>query len=198
VALATGGIAWAAGGSGSVDYSGASGTFNGLRPTAVGLPQIGANGTIGASDLPNAVRQYHDSGQYDKDIATVAGAAKTYLDRRIASFGEGQRTCTVSFKRTRKRLHGKPLYRRVKHCVAASPTRLKPAIVLDIDETSLSNYSGLVSSGFSGNGTVLPAVSGTGSAIQPTLNLYKDARNRKVAVFFITGRPNPFYFIADQ
>ena len=66
----------------------------------------------------------------------------------------------------------------------------KPAIALDIDETSLSNYSGLVASNFSGTGTVAPAASGTGTAIAPTLALYRAARQRGVAVFFITGRPD--------
>ncbi len=66
----------------------------------------------------------------------------------------------------------------------------KPAIVLDIDETSLSNYSGILASGFTAAGTVAQAASGTGAAIAPTLALYHDAVAHHVAVFFVTGRPS--------
>lgn len=73
-----------------------------------------------------------------------------------------------------------------------TPQRIhgQPAIVLDIDETSLSNYSGLNSSGFTSAGNVGPAVAGTGTAIGPVLSLYREARSRGVAVFFVTGRPS--------
>jgi HAD superfamily, subfamily IIIB (Acid phosphatase) len=64
-----------------------------------------------------------------------------------------------------------------------------PAVVLDIDETSLSNYAGLVATGFTQVGNVINPVSATGKAIQSTLAVYRHARARKVAVFFITGRP---------
>ena len=66
----------------------------------------------------------------------------------------------------------------------------KPAIVLDIDETSLSNYTGILASGFTAAGTVAQAASGTGTAIAPTLALYHDAIAHHVAVFFVTGRPS--------
>jgi acid phosphatase len=66
----------------------------------------------------------------------------------------------------------------------------KPAIVLDIDETSLSNYDGLNATNFSSVGTAGPAALGTGRAIAPTLELYRDARSKGVAVFFVTGRPD--------
>ena len=39
----------------------------------------------------------------------------------------------------------------------------RPAIVLDVDETSLSNYAGLASSGFAATGTTIDVVSGTGT-----------------------------------
>ena len=68
-------------------------------------------------------------------------------------------------------------------------TKRTPAVVLDIDETSLSNYAGLVATGFTQVGNVINPVSASGRAIQSTLAFYKHARARKVAVFFITGRP---------
>ncbi len=66
----------------------------------------------------------------------------------------------------------------------------KPAIVLDIDETSLSNYGDMVTSDF--GGTLQQFLEnedkGTDPVIQPTLTLYQYAKSHDVAVFFITGR----------
>ena len=66
----------------------------------------------------------------------------------------------------------------------------KPAIVLDIDETALSNYQNMVKLDF---GSTLKEIiayqdKGIDPAIQPTLALYQYARSHHVAVFFITGR----------
>jgi hypothetical protein len=173
---------------GAVEYQAAGGVYTGVKPTAVGLPQLGATGTIGASDMPSQVQKYHDSGAYEKDLNAVATSARNYLASRV---GERKpvRKCTVSYKKVKK---SGGLYKRVRKCqnvVPPGPSG-KPAIVLDIDETSLSNYAGLLASGFSATGTVAPAVAGTGTAIGPVLDLYRDARNRDVAVFFITGRPS--------
>ena len=67
--------------------------------------------------------------------------------------------------------------------------KVKPAIVLDIDETSLSNYEGLNAANFSAAGTVTGAVAGNDPVIAPTLALYEYARRKGVEAFFITGRP---------
>jgi hypothetical protein len=65
VALVAGsaGFAVAQNPGGTSDY--ANGTETGVRPTGVGLPLIGESGTVGASEFPNTLRAYHDSGQYD-------------------------------------------------------------------------------------------------------------------------------------
>jgi len=77
----------------------------------------------------------------------------------------------------------------------------RPAIVLDIDETSLSNWSAYKVNGWARivNGACnlergpcgLRAwqESARAPALKPTLNLVKRARTLGVAVFFITGRP---------
>ena len=80
-------------------------------------------------------------------------------------------------------------------------TATKPAIVLDIDETSLSNWPAYRVNGW---GRVLNGpcdlqqgpcglrafqASGQSKAIAPTLSLARRARDLGVAVFFITGRP---------
>lgn len=66
----------------------------------------------------------------------------------------------------------------------------KPAIVLDIDETSLSNYRDLVILDFGGTADDVQRYEdqGTDVAIAPTLKLYRFAKEHHVAVFFITGR----------
>ncbi|HWI72108.1 MAG TPA: HAD family acid phosphatase [Baekduia sp.] len=225
------GVAVAAdGGSPAVDYPSAGGaTLTSVRPTGVGLPQVGATGTVGAGELPGALRSYHDGGAYAKDLASVGTAAQAYLDARLddqgdaaasapPSSGSGTPTagggtagatgtattppsatkgCTTKYMRIKRPKGKAALYRRVRTCPTAKAkikakraAVVKPAIVLDIDETSLSNYDGLAATNFSSIGTAIPAATGTGTAIAPTLALYKDARAHGVAVFFITGRPS--------
>lgn len=79
------------------------------------------------------------------------------------------------------------LRRRVAH---AGPNQ-KLAMVLDIDETSLSNYQQLLQSGFAFNKNAFDAWVDTAQApaIPGTLRLYNEAQRLGVSVFFITGRP---------
>jgi hypothetical protein len=76
-----------------------------------------------------------------------------------------------------------------------------PAIVLDIDETSLSNWAVIAANDFGyitgGTCDSLPRgpcndnawiLSAAAPAIGPTLELYKGARAKGIPVFFITGR----------
>jgi hypothetical protein len=198
VALVAGsaGFAVAQNPGGTSDY--ANGTETGVRLTGVGLPLVAESGTVGASEFPGTLRAYHDSGQYDKDLAAVGGAAKAYLDQRIAQNGQPTRTCKISYKRTRKRQNHHLVYRRFKRCASTKAPTRKLAVVFDIDETSLSNYSFLEASGFSSAGLVPAAVSGASPAIQPTLALYRDAKSHGVGVFFITGRPSQVQSITEQ
>lgn len=66
----------------------------------------------------------------------------------------------------------------------------KPAIVLDIDETSLSNYPNMVAMNFGGTPQEMRQAEDAGEdvAIGPILDVYRLAKNNHVAVFFITGR----------
>ncbi len=70
----------------------------------------------------------------------------------------------------------------------------KPALVLDIDETALSNYSWMVSVDFLRNSPLLgnlfaaQAEKEATPALAPTLALYRAARRADVTVFFISGR----------
>lgn len=66
----------------------------------------------------------------------------------------------------------------------------KLALVLDIDETTLSNYEELLKADFAYDSKVFGAWvdSAQAPAIPGTLRLYKEAQRLGVSVFFITGR----------
>lgn len=66
----------------------------------------------------------------------------------------------------------------------------KPALVLDIDETSLSNYPDMLKYDFGGTETIITAEENQGDdpAIVSTLKLYRLAKEKHIAVFFVTGR----------
>ncbi len=190
VVLATAAFAFAAAGDPTpVTYNGAGGGFVGLRPTGVGLPQIGAGGTIGAGELASVLRNYHDSGRYDRDLAAVVASARADLDKRLdQAANPAKKVCRRRYLPVARRPR---LYRRRRVCSLQPQPAItgKPAIVLDIDETSLSNYSSLATANFTSAGLLLPAALGTGAVIAPTLSLFKHAKDEQVAVFFVTGRP---------
>jgi predicted secreted acid phosphatase len=116
-------------------------------------------------DAGIAARAYHDSGAYQRDLATVANQATRWITERAA-------------------------------------TARQPALVLDIDETALSNWEIIDLDDF-GRPIKGPCNPGSGApcgwaawdqlgrdpAIQPTLQVFRTARTAGVAVFFITGRP---------
>ena len=69
--------------------------------------------------------------------------------------------------------------------------REKLALILDIDETTLSNYQEVVGADFAYNAAVFNAWIEKAQApvIPGTLRLYKEAQRLGVSVIFITGRP---------
>jgi predicted secreted acid phosphatase len=85
-----------------------------------------------------------------------------------------------------------------------APLVKRPALVLDIDDTALSNWDAIVANDFGRVfdgpcrappkgpcGWVAWDLLGRSPAIVQTLALYKQARSLGVAVFFITGRDQP-------
>lgn len=70
----------------------------------------------------------------------------------------------------------------------------KLAIVLDIDETTLSNYGKLADRDFANDIERIHQVfnEANSPAIQPMLKLYNDAQKHQIAIFFVTGRTNVF------
>ena len=126
-----------------------------------------APGPAGPPSLADAKRQvseYVESGRYDADVAAIVEQARGYLESRAARGG-------------------------------------KLAMVLDIDETSLSNLPNLRANdyGFIVRGPCeLPngpcgliawITQAEAEPIKPVLALARLARERGVAVFFLTGRP---------
>jgi predicted secreted acid phosphatase len=89
------------------------------------------------------------------------------------------------------------------HWLAArAPAVARPALVLDVDETALSNWEVIVLDDFGRPvpGPCMPESRapcgwaawdqlGRDPAIAPTLQVFRDARALGVTVFFITGRP---------
>lgn len=73
-------------------------------------------------------------------------------------------------------------------------TSKKLALVLDIDETSLSNYPDLINMRFGGTQEQINDAKGkaTDPVIESTLKLYRYAKANHVAVFFITARTEPY------
>lgn len=67
----------------------------------------------------------------------------------------------------------------------------KLAVVLDIDETTLSNYQQMQRVGFAYDKKAFDAWidAAAAPAIPGTLRLYKEAERLKVSAFFLTGRP---------
>jgi predicted secreted acid phosphatase len=147
-----------------------------IRATGVGVPEIGEQGTVAISDLASALRTYHDGGQYASDLSSVDSQAQSFMLRQAKAVRQkSKRKCNAKRKKNKK-------------AKCAAP---KLAITLDIDETSLSNYTQLEANNFSNAPTALTlaAVSGTSPAIAPTLSLYHAARAAGISVFAITGRP---------
>jgi predicted secreted acid phosphatase len=104
------------------------------------------------------IRQFYDSGDWNRAVVKQVKKAKAYLKART----EGKR----------------------------APK--KPALVLDIDETSLDNYPCLVEKGgipYDGGIYAGCVVAYDAPAVKPVRSLFKRAQALKVAVFFVTGRP---------
>jgi predicted secreted acid phosphatase len=65
----------------------------------------------------------------------------------------------------------------------------KPTVVLDIDETTLSNWACLDAVDFDLSGLATCVLQGTSKAIPAAKAFIKHARSEKVAIAFITGAP---------
>ncbi len=115
-------------------------------------------------DVKESLKVYHDSGEYDKEIAQVALRADQYIHHQVEI--------------NTHRHHP-----------------LKLAIVLDIDETSLSSYDFMLKNQFCYKPVAhhRELLRANAPAIKPVLTLYQHALVQHVSVFFITARPSDTY-----
>jgi predicted secreted acid phosphatase len=138
-----------------------------VRPTGVGLPVVGAHGTLGIGEFTQSVRNYANSGQYSSDLADIGAHAQRFVTKQANTI---RRKCP-------KKKKCKPVP--------------KLAIVMDIDETALLHYDDLQSNDFTdaSDALVTATLSADSPANGPMGALYDLARSKGISVFFITGRP---------
>jgi len=143
-----------------------------------GLPYLGAATSYNAGDWEPALKTFHDSGVYDTEIAQIDAVASKWL----AQATHQRHAMRARRAKARAAHHGG-------HDPQGAWWNKKLALVLDIDETSLSNYSAIVADNFTfGTNSRNEAINKVGVAIKPTLDLFNQAKAAGVDVFFITGR----------
>jgi hypothetical protein len=150
-----------------------------------GLPYLGSSTSYNAGDWENALRAYASGSHavpgeadsvYIQQVAQIDAIADNVIKRATP---RGWQARLTRARAAAKRHHGHGYGNGLR----------KPAIVLDIDETSLSNLTAIEADNFTfGPQSQAEATNEIGTAIQPTLDLYNDAKSRGIAIFFITGR----------
>jgi len=143
-----------------------------------GLPYLGSPTSYNAGDWEPALRNFHDSGVYDTELAQIDKLAEKAVLRSVHK---------GDFRSHKGRFHKSHGRARAAHDHGHGK---KLALVLDIDETSLSNYDAIQKDNFTfGTNSQAEATAETGVKIPSTLELFNLAKQNGVAVFFITGRP---------
>jgi hypothetical protein len=144
-----------------------------------GLPYLHADAPYNAGDWEPALAGYVTNGTYDTELQAIDGIAQRWV---VRGDRHGRRAHAAHHGRGRD--HG---------------GKRKLALVLDIDETSLSNYSAILADNFTfGDHSRAEATDEIGVKIQPTLNLYNLARSKGIAVFFVTGRPEAQRAVTEE
>ncbi|HWI74382.1 MAG TPA: HAD family acid phosphatase [Baekduia sp.] len=151
-----------------------------------GLPYLGSATSYNAGDLKAVLTAYHDTGVYDRQLAKVDAVAVQWLNR----FSK-QRSVAASKHASKARTRARAAHDNKGDRRGGQKQwwKKQQAIVFDVDETALSNYSAIVADGFVyGPKSQAEAVDEIGVAIKPTLDLFNLAKSKGIAVFFITGR----------
>jgi predicted secreted acid phosphatase len=134
-----------------------------------GLPYLGSSTSYNAGDWENTLRTYHDSGVYLNQVSQVDQVA----DRAVT------RSSHLAARRA-------AVARAAKH---GRSHRKKLAIVFDVDETLLSNYTAINADNFTfGPQSQAEATNEIGTAIPSSLKLFDDAKAGGITIFLITGR----------
>jgi acid phosphatase len=139
----------------------------GQTPAGIFITDAPAERILNLDDLKKQLKEYHactcTCGCYAKDLDFQADRAIAFLRGRVKS--------------SQDRHDGK------------NPEKL--ALVLDIDETTLSNWEEMQKADFAYDSKAFNAWAETAAAaaIPGTLRLYREAQRLGVSVFFLTGRP---------
>ena len=145
-----------------------------------GLPYLGASHPYDAGDWEPTLKEFADGPLYPAELARIDSIAQRWILRDARGRG---------YKRGHGRLHGHHAHN-ARHGSRAHHGGRKPAVVLDIDETSLSNITAIEADNFTyGTASQNEATDEIGKAIPSTLDLYNAARAKGVTMFFVTGRP---------
>ena len=150
-----------------------------------GLPYLGSSTSYNAGDWESNLRAYAtDDPRSAARASTSSRSARSTRSRR-----SGSRTPAAATSSPRRGAHKRGVkLARVSH-KRHGHKQGKRAIVFDVDETALSNYSAIDKDNFTfGDNSKAEATDEIGKAIPPTLALYKLAQKKGIATFFITGR----------
>jgi predicted secreted acid phosphatase len=151
-----------------------------------GLPYLGSSTSYNAGDWENTLRAYHDNGTYVSQLGKVDAVAAQWLRRakkvknkfhfKAKQFGHSARRAMFAIKHHGKHHGGKHRGK-------------KAAIVFDVDETLLSNYTAINADNFTfGPQSQAEATNEIGTAIAPSRDLFNLAKQKGIKVFLITGR----------
>jgi hypothetical protein len=140
-----------------------------------GLPYLGGTKSYNAGDWEPNLIAYAENGTppvYASEISLIDNLAEQYA---LKAARQGPKHGHKGHHHGRAAHHGRG--------------HTKPAIVLDIDETALSNYGAIKADNFTfGTNSQAEATEETGKAIPQTLKFFNDAKAAGISVFFITGR----------
>lgn len=152
-----------------------------------GLPYLGSARSYNAGDLKAVLTAYHDTGVYDAELGQVDAVATRYLNHDWRTWKAATAKKASKARTTARAAHHGPNKPGHGH---GQWWNKRLAIVFDIDETALSNYSAIVADGFVyGPKSQAEATDEIGTAIKPTLDLYNLAKSKGITPFFVTGRP---------
>lgn len=153
-----------------------------LAFAVLSLPPIG-----NAAEPPNLqfakneILHYYQSNEYAHDVEKVTTQAKLFLANNIIAMRKANSVCTQQMPQNGD--NAQPIS-------LASSRCHKPAVVLDIDDTALSDYSSSLELRFGGRLQDLKKNEQKAQfpATPTVLDLYNFAKANGYAVFFITGR----------
>lgn len=154
-----------------------------------GLPYLGSSTSYNAGDWENSLRAYANNGNlatsvYFHQVAQVDAVAQHQIDH------SAHLAKVAKAKAARKANHGHGRHGGRGHGHGNQGHHAKKlAIVFDVDETLLSNYTAIDADNFTfGPNSQAEATNEIGQAITPSRDVFNDAKAHGITVFLITGR----------